>query len=117
MSSHPSICRAYAINIQDSQIRKVLTSDRHADPLAYKEERDAFYVWLVEQDVLGYNFPDQLYAWDAYRLWFSESVEDVETLSTDWLGDIEEAYTEKVNTWANLRNYTEVGRHSSYAQQ
>lgn len=117
MENYLSICKVYSINIQKSQIDKVLTHDRQADPQAYQEEKNAFYLWLVEMAALGYTYYDQVYAWEAYLLYFDFAVEEVETVETNWLTDIEDAYVEQVNTWTNLRNYQQVGRHNHYSQQ
>jgi hypothetical protein len=101
------ICEVYALNIQPSQLKAVLSTDKHNSG-GFEEERMYFLGWLKEQYSLGLRYNSQVDAWFWYKLAVDVSLlEDDDEWEPDWMSRIKFALEEKV--LANQRNYSEFG--------
>lgn len=105
-----SIEEVYALNIQDSQIKKVLSKDKHTSE-GIEQERKNFLYWLQNEHKNGFKFSDQLSAWEYYTLpydfdfWEEEEIEELV-----WLEEITEIFENQAGTrvakeWDSNLNY------------
>lgn len=99
------ICDVYAQNIQPSQLKEVLTTDKHTEK-GLAEERYFFLGWLKEQYKNGLKYSSQIDAWFWYKLNISFSILDEEEfVEINWMMDIEQAFDNQVR----VANYNEFG--------
>ena len=101
------ICEVYALNIQPQQLKENLPATLHTKE-GMEEERSNFLAWLRSQQALGYNYPDQTYAWFWYCLYYTVTEEqpDEELDQLTWSEEIEERAFMEANTLENLGNYS-----------
>lgn len=85
----------YALNIQPSQIEKLLVvSDRKPENI--EKERNHFLGWLKDMYANGARFESQLSAWETYCLYIEYDLFDEPEDESSWMGDIEMALEAQV---------------------
>lgn len=79
------ICEVFALNIQPSQLKSILSTDKH-NLEGFEEARRDFLGWLKEQFSFGIRYNSQCDAWFWYKLFIDEPLEEeVEDWEPDWI--------------------------------
>lgn len=80
----------FAANIQVSQLKTAIPEYEWSDE-RFQKEREYFLWWLLKmKDEKGFNFTDQVSAWDEYkRMHEYVEIDDTEEFTPSWMEEIE----------------------------